>query len=84
MKAKTPPCEDAPCAVSYEQVKSNAIRMNRGKEIPTLRSKWVKQDARNDATLYAGNKDAVGKVQKIKDIRRRREEAKKVESLVDN
>jgi hypothetical protein len=29
-------------------------------------------------------KDAVGKVQKIKDIRRRREEAKKVESLVDN
>jgi len=26
----------------------------------------------------------VGKVQKIKDIRRRREEAKKVESLVNN
>jgi len=24
------------------------------KEIPTLRSKWVKHGARNDATLYAG------------------------------
>jgi len=33
-------------------------RVNRGKEIPTLRGMREKHGARNDATLYAGEGEA--------------------------
>jgi hypothetical protein len=42
-----------------KQIKNK--RVNRSKEIPTLRGMREKHGARNDATLYAGDKDAMSR-----------------------
>jgi len=47
-----------------KQIKNK--RVNRSKEIPTLRGMREKHGARNDATLYAGDKDAMSREQKNK------------------
>jgi len=38
LKAKTPPCEDAPCAMSREQEKYKNKRLNRSIEIASSRT----------------------------------------------